>query len=48
MKNRILQILEYIVFGILGLLSFIFIALNLSFWIIPVVALALIKLAVPV
>ena len=40
--------MEYIVFGILGLLSFIFIALNLSFWIIPVVALALIKLAVPV
>ena len=43
-----MHILGYIVFGIFGLLSFIFIAVNLSFWILPVVVLALIKLSVPV
>ena len=38
----------HIVFGIFGLLSFLFIALSLSLWIIPVVVFALIKLAVPI
>ena len=48
MKDRLIQISRCFFYGIWGFLSFIFIAINLSFWIIPVVVFALIKLAAPI
>ena len=47
MRNPLIHILCNYLYYLSGLLSFIYISVNLTFWIVPVVVLALIKFIAP-
>jgi 1-acyl-sn-glycerol-3-phosphate acyltransferase len=47
MKNAMIQIFQNSLHNILGFFSFVFIVLNLAFWIVPILLLAVMKLIAP-